>query len=164
MNRTWMFDHKRARRALFTQPSGKHKGGQAGARQVGAETETVATYLNKRLAQIGVKHVFTIPGDYIEEWVDTLDDPAQNAGLVRVHPNNEVTATYAADGYSRAAAGTIGCVAFTYGVGVLNAVQAIAGAHVERVPMVVINGSPSVATPAPQSASSARSSCPARPS
>jgi len=135
MNRYWMLNRHQVRRTLYTASSTRKH----------AVEETVASYLNKRLAQIGVKHVFTIPGDYIEEWVGTLDDPEQNAGLVRVHPNNEVSATYAADGYSRAAPGTIGCVAFTYGVGVLNAVQAVAGAYVERVPLVVINGSPSVA-------------------
>lgn len=113
---------------------------------------TVAAYLNERLAQIGVKYVMAIPGDYIAEWVETLDDPAINHGLVRVHPNNEMCATYAADGYGRAGgsygaggAKTVGCAAFTYGVGTLNAVQAVAGAFVEDVPLVVIAGSPSLA-------------------
>jgi len=107
-------------------------------------TNTVAKYLNTRLAQIGVSHVFAIPGDYIAGYVNTLDQPGQNpGGLIRVHPNNEVSATYSADGMGRAVAGSVGCVAFTYGVGALNAAQAVAGAYVERVPMVVINGSPS---------------------
>ncbi|PCE24725.1 thiamine pyrophosphate-binding protein [Burkholderia ubonensis] len=108
-------------------------------------TETVSSYLNKRLAQIGVKYVMSIPGDYIAEWVETLDDSEISAGLVRVHPNNEMCATYAADGYGRAANGRVGCIACTYGVGSLNAAQAVAGALVESVPLVVINGSPSVA-------------------
>jgi TPP-dependent 2-oxoacid decarboxylase len=118
-------------------------------KNVGLETadggETVATYLNKRLKEIGVGHVFAIPGDYIADWVMTLDDPTKNAGLIRVHPNNEMTATYAADGYGRATAETVGCVAFTYGVGAINSAQAVGGAFVENVPLVVINGSPSVA-------------------
>jgi TPP-dependent 2-oxoacid decarboxylase len=110
-----------------------------------AATETVASYLNKRLAEIRVKHVMAIPGDYIAEWVETLDTD-QNEGLIRVHPNNEMLATYAADGYGRSSNGQrIGCVAFTYGVGALNAVQAVAGAYVESVPLVAINGSPSQA-------------------
>jgi TPP-dependent 2-oxoacid decarboxylase len=113
---------------------------------------TVAAYLNKRLAQIGVKCVMAIPGDYISPWVETLDAPSTiGSGLIRVHANNEMCATYAADGYGRAvgayggAAKTVGCVAFTYGVGTLNAVQAVAGAFVEDVPLVVIAGSPSAA-------------------
>ena len=74
-------------------------------------SETIATYLNTRLKQIGVGHVFCIPGDYLAEWAETLDDPARNAGLVRVHPNNEMCAAYAADGYGRVANGPVGCVA-----------------------------------------------------
>ncbi|MEE9927362.1 thiamine pyrophosphate-binding protein [Microvirgula aerodenitrificans] len=109
-------------------------------------TETIASYLNKRLVEIGCKYVQAIPGDYIAPWVETLDDPGINEGLVRVHPNNEMLATYAADGYGRALSGqTVGCVAFTYGVGSLNAVQAMAGAYVENVPLVMINGTPSQA-------------------
>ena len=107
--------------------------------------ETVASYLNKRLKQIGVSHVFCIPGDYLAEWAASLDDPRINAGLIRVNPNNEMCGTYAADGYGRATNQTVGCVAFTYGVGGINAAQAVAGAYVEQVPLVVINGSPSVA-------------------
>jgi len=107
--------------------------------------ETVASYLNKRLKQIGVSHIFCIPGDYLAEWAATLDDPLINAGLIRVNPNNEMCGTYAADGYGRTTNQTVGCVAFTYGVGGINAAQAVAGAFVEQVPLVVINGSPSVA-------------------
>lgn len=113
-------------------------------RQVAA-SETVSTYLNKRLAEIGVGHVFAIPGDYIAAYVATLDEPKQNAGLQRIHPNNEVSAVYSADGYARSCKGRVGCAAFTYGVGALNAVQAVGGAYVERVPLVIINGSPSIA-------------------
>ena len=76
--------------------------------------ETVASYLNKRLKQIGVSHVFCIPGDYLAEWGATLDDPRFNAGLIRVNPNNEICGTYAADGYGRATNQTVDCVAFTY--------------------------------------------------
>lgn len=107
--------------------------------------ETIASYLNKRLYEIGVRRVFAIPGDYIAEWVESLDDPGSNPnGLIREHPNNEMCATYAADGYGRANSKSVGCVSFTYGVGALNAVQAVAGAYVESVPLIAINGSPSI--------------------
>lgn len=113
---------------------------------VATGAETVSSYLNKRLAEIGCKYVLAIPGDYIAPWVETLDDPAINSGLIRVHPNNEMVATYAADGYGRAVNGeTVGCVAFTYGVGAINAAQAVAGAYVESVPLVLVNGTPSQA-------------------
>ncbi len=136
----------------FYGPQGQFKRSQKRAPQLATASlkaagsgETVATYLNKRLKEIGVSHVFAIPGDYIADWVMTLDDDATNAGLIRVHPNNEMTATYAADGYGRATPDTVGCVAFTYGVGAINSAQAVGGAFVEKVPLVVINGSPSVA-------------------
>ncbi|WP_085316810.1 thiamine pyrophosphate-binding protein [Derxia lacustris] len=126
-------------------PTGNTGRARLQAAAASATGETVATYLNKRLAEIGCKHVFAIPGDYIAPWVETLDGP-DNAGLVRVHPNNEMVAAYAADGYGRAANGsTVGCMAFTYGVGAMNALQAVAGAHVEYVPVVLVNGSPSPA-------------------
>ncbi|MFN7740454.1 MAG: thiamine pyrophosphate-binding protein [Cyanobacteriota bacterium] len=79
-----------------------------------ANGETVASYLNKRLKQIGISHVFCIPGDYLAEWAATLDDPRFDAGLIRVNPNNEMCETYAADGYGRATNQTVDCVAFTY--------------------------------------------------
>jgi len=41
--------------------------------------------------------------------------------------------------------GGVGCVSFTYGPGSLNAVNAVAGAFVESVPLVLIGGSPSIA-------------------
>jgi TPP-dependent 2-oxoacid decarboxylase len=122
------------------------KKNQDGLLHANTPTETIHTYLNKRLREIGGKHVMAIPGDYIAEWVETLDVPELSAGLIRVHPNNEMCAAYAADGYGRAANGnTVGCVTFTYGVGALNAIQAVAGAHVEHVPLVAVNGSPSPA-------------------
>ena len=142
MSRANLMNHKLFKKEFR---SAKNLSSQKSKGLAKESTETVASYLNKRLAEIGVKHVMAIPGDYIAEWVETLDTQ-ENAGLIRVHPNNEMLAAYAADGYARANNGkNVGCVAFTYGVGALNAVQAVAGAHVENVPMVAINGSPSPA-------------------
>ena len=106
---------------------------------------TVGAYLSTRLYQIGVRHVFAIPGDYIASWLESLDDPQKSFGLQRVHPNNEMCGAYAADGYGRSTDKSVGCVAFTYGVGSLNAVQPVAGAFVENVPLVIIDGGPSQA-------------------
>lgn len=152
MIRYFLDDRRRAQRALRTPmarvagPRAEAAGLAAGAEASGeASGETVATYLNQRLAQIGVTHVFAIPGDYVAEWVETLDVPETSAGLVRVHPNNEMNAAYAADGYARSRAGAVGCMAFTYGVGALNAAQAVAGSMVEQVPVVLVNGAPSAA-------------------
>jgi indolepyruvate decarboxylase len=53
-----------------------------------------------------------------------------------------VNAGYAADGYARLRG--IGALCVTYSAGALCAVNAVAGAYVERVPLVLINGTPSV--------------------
>jgi indolepyruvate decarboxylase len=51
-----------------------------------------------------------------------------------------VNAAYAADGYARIKG--IGAFASTYGVGEMSAINGVAGAFAERVPVVVITGSP----------------------
>jgi indolepyruvate decarboxylase len=53
---------------------------------------------------------------------------------------NELNAAYAADGYARIRG--IGAFCSTYGVGELSAINGVAGAFAERVPLVVITGSP----------------------
>src|ERR1700712_1981749 len=55
---------------------------------------------------------------------------------------NELNAGYAADGYARLKG--IGALCVTYSAGALCAVNAIAGAYVEKVPVVLINGTPSI--------------------
>jgi indolepyruvate decarboxylase len=102
---------------------------------------TVADYLAQRLYEIGVGHLFSIPGDYIVPFLQRVDDLGQ---IQRIGNTNEMEAGYAADGYARIHG--IGAVAITYGVGSLSLLNTIAGAYVERVPIVVINGSPGTAT------------------
>ena len=48
---------------------------------------------------------------------------------------------YAADGYARAR-GTLGVACVTYGVGSLSALNAVAGAYAEDIPLVLISGNP----------------------
>ncbi len=98
---------------------------------------TVAEYLAIRLAEIGVRHIFSVPGDFIVPFLQTIDD----LGVInRVGNTTEMEAGYAADGYARI--NGVGAVAVTYGVGSLSLINTIAGAYVERVPIVVINGAP----------------------
>ena len=98
---------------------------------------TVAEYLAIRLEEIGVRHIFSVPGDFIVPFLQTIDD----LGVIsRVGNTTEMEAGYAADGYARICG--VGAVAVTYGVGSLSLINTIAGAYVERVPIVVINGSP----------------------
>jgi indolepyruvate decarboxylase len=97
---------------------------------------TVAEYLLLRLKEIGVDHLFGVPGDFVLGFFnEVLKSEVKYVGTC-----NELNAAYAADGYARIRG--IGAFASTYGVGELSAINGVAGAFAERVPVVVITGSP----------------------
>ena len=97
---------------------------------------TIGRYLVRRLCEIGVKHLFGVPGDYVLDLMDeVIDSPLRFIGTC-----NELNAGYAADAYSRL--NGIGAVMVTYGVGGFSLLNAVAGAYAERVPLVVISGAP----------------------
>lgn len=99
---------------------------------------TVSDYLLTRLKQLGLDKVFQVPGDYIAEFMDVLEN---FTGIDAVGEINELGAGYAADGYARYKG--IGAVSVQLGVGTFSVLNAIAGAYVERNPVVVITASPS---------------------
>ncbi|MCC2604953.1 alpha-keto acid decarboxylase family protein [Planctobacterium marinum] len=101
---------------------------------------TVADYLLTRLQQLGLDKVFQVPGDYVAEFMDALE---AFDGIDAVGDVNELGAGYAADGYARYKG--IGAVSVQFGVGTFSALNAIAGAWVERNPVVVITASPTTA-------------------
>lgn len=103
-----------------------------------APTFSVADYLLTRLKELGLTKVFQVPGDYVSGFMSALD--AFN-GIDAVGEVYEMGAAYAADGYARVHG--LGAVSLQYGVGTFSAVNAIAGAFVERNPVVVISASPS---------------------
>lgn len=96
----------------------------------------LARYLFARVKQLGVESIHGVPGDYNL----TLLDHVEPSGLAWVGSANELNAGYAADGYARIKG--VGALITTYGVGELSAINAIAGAFSERVPVVHIVGSP----------------------
>jgi indolepyruvate decarboxylase len=100
---------------------------------------TVGRYLVERLSQIGLDHLFSIAGDYAIRW---LNDYVEPSSIQIIQEVNELNAGYAADGYARLKG--IGALCATYSAGSLCAVNPIAGAYVERVPIVLINGTPSI--------------------
>ncbi|MGW1070690.1 alpha-keto acid decarboxylase family protein [Streptomyces aureus] len=104
-----------------------------------SESCTVGRYLVDRLRQLGLEHLFAIAGDYSIEWLNRYVAPS---GTKIVQEVNEVNAGYAADGYARLRG--IGALCVTYSAGALCTVNAVAGAYVEKVPLVLINGTPSV--------------------
>jgi len=97
---------------------------------------TVAQYLLSRLKEIGVDHLFGVPGDFVLGFLNQ----ALRSEVKYVGTCNELNAAYAADGYARIRG--IGAFASTYGVGELSAINGVAGAFAERVPVVAITGSP----------------------
>ncbi|KAI0474990.1 pyruvate decarboxylase [Xylariaceae sp. FL0804] len=100
----------------------------------------VAEYLFTRLRQMGIRSVHGLPGDYNLVSLDYL--PA--AGLRWVGNCNELNAAYAADGYARVRG--MGAIMTTFGVGELSALNGLAGAYSEMVPVVHVVGCPSTAS------------------
>ncbi|KLN64979.1 alpha-keto acid decarboxylase family protein [Vibrio sp. VPAP30] len=100
---------------------------------------TVGQYLADRLEELGLGHLFSIAGDYTIEWINNYIEPGN---IELIEEVNELNAGYAADGYARLKG--IGAMCFTYSAGTLSAVNAVAASYAERVPVVVINGSPSI--------------------
>ncbi|OAL46237.1 pyruvate decarboxylase-like protein [Pyrenochaeta sp. DS3sAY3a] len=97
----------------------------------------IAEYLFLRLKQVGVESVHGLPGDYNLVALDYIP----KVGLKWVGNCNELNAGYAADGYARVKG--ISALVTTFGVGELSAVNAVAGAYSEYVPIVHIVGYPS---------------------
>jgi len=97
----------------------------------------VAEYLFTRLHQVGVRSVHGLPGDYNLVALDYIS----KSGLKWVGNCNELNAGYAADGYARVKG--ISAIVTTFGVGELSAINALAGAYSEHVPIVHIVGTPS---------------------
>jgi indolepyruvate decarboxylase len=103
-------------------------------------TQTVADYLLTRLSQAGVISVFGVPGDYN---FGILDAIAARPALTWQGMATEQGAGYAADSYARLRG--LGAMVTTFGVGELSAINAIAGAYDESVPVVHIVGTPALA-------------------
>jgi indolepyruvate decarboxylase len=98
---------------------------------------TVADYLLTRLKQLNVTDVFQIPGDYCKHFTQALEhfDGVNTIGAI-----NELDAGYAADAYGRTRG--LAAISLQYGVSTFSALNAVAGAYVERSPLVVISATP----------------------
>ncbi|MGC2681073.1 MAG: thiamine pyrophosphate-binding protein [Candidatus Nitrosopolaris sp.] len=102
-------------------------------------SQTVIEHVLGRLKSIGIDHVFGVAGDY----AFPVDDAIVNfPGIEYVGSCNELNAAYAADGYARIHG--IGAVSTTYGVGELSAINAIAGAYAEHLPVFHLVGMPNM--------------------
>jgi indolepyruvate decarboxylase len=102
-------------------------------------TTTVGSYLATRLVQLGVTHLFGLPGDYN---LTLLDELLAVEGIDWSGSTNELNAAYTADGYARVGRRP-GALVTAHGVGELSAINGIAGSYAEDVPVVHIVGMPS---------------------
>ncbi|WHQ76444.1 indolepyruvate decarboxylase [Pantoea sp. Lij88] len=102
-------------------------------------TFTVGDYLLTRLQEMGVKHLFGVPGDYNLQFLDRV---IAHPEISWVGCANELNAAYAADGYARC--NGAGALLTTFGVGELSAINGIAGSYAEYLPVIHIVGAPAM--------------------
>ena len=98
---------------------------------------TVGRYLAARLSQIGLKHHFTVAGDYN---LALLDELLTNQGCKQVYCCNELNCGFAAEGYARANGAAAAVV--TFSVGALSAFNAVGSAYAENLPLILVSGAP----------------------
>lgn len=96
----------------------------------------VGEYLINRLYELGVRHVFGVPGDYALGFFKELE----KSRLELINTSDEQGAGFAADAYARVKG--LGVVCITYGVGGLKVANTTAQAFAEKSPVVVISGAP----------------------
>jgi TPP-dependent 2-oxoacid decarboxylase len=104
---------------------------------------TVGKYLAARFEQIGLKHYFMVPGDYN---LVLLDELLENENLTQIGCCNELNAAYAAEGYARV--NGAGAVLTAYNVGAYSALNGVAGAYAERLPVIFVSSGPNTNDPA----------------
>jgi indolepyruvate decarboxylase len=99
--------------------------------------KTVIEHVLSRLSDIGIDHVFGVPGDYAFPVNDAV---CADAGIRWIGSCNELNAAYSADGYARIKGA--GAVSTTYAVGELSAICGIAGSYAEYLPVFHLVGMP----------------------
>jgi acetolactate synthase-1/2/3 large subunit len=89
------------------------------------------------LEQIGVDHVFGVPGGAIEPFYNALARSGHRGRIKTVVARHEAGAAFMADGYARET-GRLGVCCTTTGPGATNAITGVACAYQDEVPMLVI--------------------------
>jgi indolepyruvate decarboxylase len=118
--------------SLADSASDKSRPGQSTQTQ----TMTIGEFLLRRLREAGIGHLFGVPGDFNLELLQQLED---TGSLKWIGNCNELNAAYAADGYARL--NGMGALTVTNAVGAMIAINGIAGAFAEHVPVILITGS-----------------------
>jgi indolepyruvate decarboxylase len=99
----------------------------------------LSAFLFDELWRDGVRHIFGIPGDFVLNLYEALEDDGRFR-LVRL--SHEPSVGFAADGAARISGG-LGVCCITYGAGGLNMINPVACAYAEESPLVVLSGGPS---------------------
>ncbi|WP_202703202.1 alpha-keto acid decarboxylase family protein [Flavobacterium sp. UGB4466] len=100
---------------------------------------SVAKYLQIRLEELGLTHLFGIAGNYTAPFLNTILED-KKAKIKIVNDTNEINAGHCTDAYARQ--NGFAAVAVTYGVGAFTLLNSVAGSYVEHCPVLVINGAP----------------------
>jgi acetolactate synthase-1/2/3 large subunit len=99
-------------------------------------TQTGAALLIRRLRDYGVRHVFGYPGGPLTPLYDAL---YHEPGVRHLLPRDEQAAAFMADGYARVT-GQPGVCLGVAGPGVYNAATALATAHSDSQPVLLLSG------------------------
>lgn len=102
-----------------------------------SKSKNTAEYVVARLADLGISHAFTIPGDFAFPIDHAL---VYNEKLKNIINANELNASYAADGYARVRGAAILCT--TYAVGELSALNGVMGSKAENLVVFHLVGTP----------------------
>jgi indolepyruvate decarboxylase len=96
----------------------------------------IGDFLLRRLREACIAHLFGVAGDFNLEFLQQMEDGNE---FMWVGNCNELNAAYAADGYARL--NGISGLIVTNGVGAWSAINGVAGAYSEKVPIVCVCGS-----------------------
>lgn len=101
-----------------------------------SESYRVADFIADFVAELGVKHVFLLPGGGAMYLMDAVGKHPAIKAVACLH---EQAAAISAEAYARINE-NIGVAMVTTGPGATNAITAVAGAWIESVPLMVISG------------------------
>lgn len=101
-------------------------------------SNTIGSYLIERFCELGVRHIFGVPGDFVLGF----DKLIEESPIEFINTCDEQGAGYAADAYARLKG--LGVVCITYCVGGLKVANTTAQAYAEKSPVLVISGSPGI--------------------
>lgn len=100
------------------------------------ETYRVSDYIADFIANLGIDHVFLLPGGGAMHLIDAV---GKHPGLKAIACLHEQACTISAEAYGRINE-KLGVAMVTTGPGATNAITGVAGAWIESVPLLVISG------------------------